>query len=111
MSEKLALIGGVCLGAGLIAVLSRRDVSDETLVDRVRSRLPGAVSYPESIGVSARQGCVVLSGPVPVDELADLLASVGSVQGIKGIESRLDVLGSDFNGTTDLEELSRQAIG
>lgn len=68
-----------------------QDVSDETLVARVRSALGRHVSHAGSINVTANDGLVVLSGPVLAHEVDGLLASAQGVRGVKHVDNRLEV--------------------
>jgi uncharacterized membrane protein len=73
--------------------LLRREgnVSDETLVGRVRAVLGRHVSHPHAIEVSADGGQIVLSGPILADEVPGLLGAVKHVAGARRVESRLEV--------------------
>jgi hypothetical protein len=66
------------------------DVPDEVLAERVRSKLGRYVSHPGSIGVSAYEGRVILSGPILAHEVDGLLAAVARVPGVRRVEERLD---------------------
>lgn len=74
-------------------VLSRRDIAvdDQILTARVRRKIGRAVSNPHAIDVTARHGYIVLSGPVLAHEKQQLLDTVRSVHGIRGLEDRLQV--------------------
>ncbi len=80
---------------GLIAELRAQfaggPVSDEVLVNRVRSRLGHAIDHTGGIEVQAQNGRVTLSGPVLRSELDDLLGCVRVVPGVYEVEDRLDV--------------------
>jgi uncharacterized membrane protein len=65
--------------------------SDETLVERVRSKMGRYVSHPASIDVTAGEGRVTLSGLILAHEVDDLLAAVRSVKGVRDVENRLEV--------------------
>jgi hypothetical protein len=67
------------------------NVSDDVLTDRVQSKLGYVVRNPSAVLVRVEDGRVVLSGPVRADELSQLLAEVGAVRGVRGVENRLDV--------------------
>lgn len=67
------------------------DTSDEKLVARVRSVMGHSVSRAHPIQVEAREGHVLLRGPVPADEVKGLLTAVSRVPGVREVENRLDV--------------------
>jgi osmotically-inducible protein OsmY len=73
------------------ARLSDEEVPDEILVERVRAQLGRPVSHPRAIDVRARNGCVILAGPVLADEVDDLVRQVSRIPGVRSIESELDV--------------------
>lgn len=66
-------------------------LSDDLLVERVRSKLGMLVRHPRSIEVTARDGTVILSGPVLADEVDSLVAMVSRVAGVRHVENRLDI--------------------
>lgn len=70
--------------------ISRKEVDDDVLVDRVRSRLGPVVSHPSSIEVKAQNGKVILSGPILAREVDGLLSDVSSVPGVAEVENRLE---------------------
>jgi hypothetical protein len=74
-----------------------RSPDEETLINRVRSKMGRYVSHPAAIDVSARDGIVRLSGPILADEVDDLISAVKSVRGVDDIEDRLDVHDSPDN--------------
>lgn len=78
---------------GLAATTSRKlrqeEVPDDRLVQRVRSALGRAVSHPRPILVSARDGSVMLQGPILSAEVEGLLATVSGVPGVRGVDNRL----------------------
>ena len=67
------------------------DASDETLVQRVRAKIGHCVSHPAAISVTARDGCVTLSGPVLADEVQYLISRVRCVRGVDRVENALDI--------------------
>jgi uncharacterized membrane protein len=80
---------------GLVAearsALRRDEPSDDVLEARVRSKLGHYVSHPGSIGVTAHEGRVFLSGPILAREVDPLLRAVRRIRGVRDVESRLDV--------------------
>lgn len=75
---------------GLRSRFEPGEVSDEVLAERVRARLGRVVSHPGAIGVAARQGSVILSGPVLNHEHAHLMRAVRSVPGVLEVEDQLE---------------------
>ncbi len=72
-------------------LLQREDVSDLTLVGRVRSALGRVVSHPHAIEVSVTDGHVMLAGPILADEVRPLIRTVRHVSGVHGLDDRLTV--------------------
>jgi uncharacterized membrane protein len=73
------------------SAVAREQVSDEVLVERVRSKLGRIVSHPGAIDVMVNQGQVSLRGPVLKDEHRDLIEGVRAVRGVIDIEDQLEV--------------------
>lgn len=67
-----------------------KNVPDEVLADRVRSKLGRVVSHPGAIEVQACDGCVVLWGPVLAHEHAGLVSAVQGVTGVCDVIDRLE---------------------
>jgi uncharacterized membrane protein len=67
------------------------DVSDARLVARVRSELGRLVSHPRAIEVTARDGHIVLRGPILTREVDELLEGIACVRGVQSIEPQLDL--------------------
>jgi hypothetical protein len=78
------------LSAEAVGWIRGRDVPDEVLEERVRSRLGRLVSHPRAIEVRAQDGRVVLSGAVLAAESERLLRGVKDVRGVKDIEDLLE---------------------
>lgn len=70
--------------------IRREPVSDEVLVERVRSAMGRVVSHPHPIRVTAADGRITLSGPVLASEETSLLSTVSRVPGVKGVEHHLE---------------------
>lgn len=68
-----------------------KEVSDDVLVDRVRSAIGHVVSIPGAIQVTAEMGKVTLAGSVLKQELPALLSKVASVRGVKDLRNRLSL--------------------
>lgn len=64
---------------------------DRVLVERVRAKIGRAMSHPHPVHVTARQGWIILSGPVLAHEKTPLLQAVKMVPGVAGIEDNLEV--------------------
>ena len=73
------------------SLMGSEEVSDEVLVERIRSKMGRVVSHPHAIQVSVNKGRATLSGPILRDEVADLLACVLSMSGIADVEDQLKV--------------------
>lgn len=67
------------------------NVPDATLAGRVRAVLGRYCSHPHAIEVTAREGHVMLAGPILADEVQGLLHAVRHVAGVQGVENRLEV--------------------
>jgi len=65
------------------------DVSDDVLVERVRSQMGRAVSHSHAVRVTAENGRVTLTGEILSDELNDLLRSVSGVKGVEKVLNQL----------------------
>jgi BON domain len=77
--------------AEIESLFRTREISDDVLEARVRSKLGRVVSHPHAIEVKMDKGIVTLSGPVLADELHPLLDAVAAVSGVKSIENWLEV--------------------
>lgn len=73
------------------AAFTHEEVTDEVLVQRVRSTLGRVVSHPRSIRVDAQEGNVSLSGPILDNEVDDLMQAVFSVRGVRNVNNNLEV--------------------
>jgi hypothetical protein len=97
---------------GLISVTKSRllhpEVSDEVLIERVRSRLGRVVSSPRSIEISAREGKVLLKGQVLAEELDAILSEVRTVIGVKELDNELNLF-DESTEQTDFQGRSRTA--
>jgi uncharacterized membrane protein len=69
--------------------MRRETPDDATLVERVRAQLGRLVSHPHAVDVDARDGHVTLSGDILKAEEHQLLEGVREVNGVAGIDSRL----------------------
>jgi uncharacterized membrane protein len=80
---------GVMADAG--SLLYRKDVDDEVIVARVRSKLGRLVSHPHAITVTSENGQVTLRGPILAGEAENLINRVSAIAGVKGVENGLEV--------------------
>lgn len=78
---------------GLVAALNSagEDVSDDVLVDRVRSAIGHVISNRKQIEVTADRGRVTLVGSVLKKDLPELLKRVSSVRNVREVVNRLSV--------------------
>jgi osmotically-inducible protein OsmY len=79
--------------SGIVAetksLFAHEEVTDETLVDRVRSRLG---RHPVTLGpieISATGGTVILNGRISAGQLPTILKAVKWVRGVKRVENQL----------------------
>lgn len=102
--RSLLAAGALCLGigAGLMYVFdpTRRSTQryqtagqnpDDQLVSRIRSKIGRAISHARAVQVTSNNGAVTLSGPVLADEVRNLIDCVNSIDGVRTVESRLEV--------------------
>jgi osmotically-inducible protein OsmY len=68
------------------------DVSDETLVARVRAAIGHHILHAHSIDVVAYAGWVTLRGPILADAVPELVACVEAVPGVTRVNNLLTVL-------------------
>ncbi len=71
--------------------LRPQTVSDEVLINRVRSRLGRVCSNPSAIVVDAHNGEIAVSGPILEAEKARMVASISKVRGVHRIINMLEV--------------------
>jgi osmotically-inducible protein OsmY len=84
-----------------------KNVPDDVLASRVRSKIGHIASHPSAIEVAVEDSRVKLSGPVLADEVERLLNAVRSISGVRNVENWLDVHhSSSFPG--EQEESSRR---
>ena len=67
------------------------DVSDERLVERVRSQLGMLTRHPSAIEIQAEAGRVIVSGPILEDEVQYLLRGIARIPGVRQVADRLEV--------------------
>jgi uncharacterized membrane protein len=78
------------------------DVTDRTLVDRVRAALGRVVSHPHAVEVFVDRGHVDISGPILSEEVRPLLRCVRHVPGVRGVSDHLTVY-PDAEGISSLQ--------
>jgi osmotically-inducible protein OsmY len=69
--------------------LQDEEVSDTTLVERVRSEMGRHVSRPGAIEISAFNGAVTLRGSIASTEVQALVNAVKAVPGVKGVNNQM----------------------
>jgi hypothetical protein len=72
------------------ALATEEPVSDETLAQRVKTRLGRAASHPRALDVEAHAGHVVVRGPILSSEADRVLRAARSVRGVSDVEDRLE---------------------
>jgi uncharacterized membrane protein len=70
--------------------ITKERVSDEVLVERVRSALGRASMHPGAIEVTVRQGQVTVRGPVLAREAPSVLSAIRDVPGVQGVQDELE---------------------
>lgn len=71
--------------------LSRVEVPDEILIQRVRSKLGRWVSHPRAIIVESNEGRVILRGPILQREVEPLLVAIRKVPGVHEVINELEI--------------------
>lgn len=71
--------------------LQQEEASDETLAERVRSKIGRVISHPGALEVRVDNKRVVLTGPILAAEVGPLLATVALVRGVADVDNRLEV--------------------
>jgi osmotically-inducible protein OsmY len=69
--------------------VSRTAVPDDVLITKVRQLLDKTVQHSGSIDIQARDGEIVLSGPIGDEELQACLRAVRAIPGVRRITNRL----------------------
>ena len=80
--------------------MSREDVDDRVIIDRVRSGIGRCVSNTGAVQVQSRNGRVVLNGYVLASEADALLKCAWAVRGVKEIINQLQIRPNDGAGTS-----------
>jgi gas vesicle protein len=98
-SRKTADVAGATwhdVGNRLVGLKSRtrsffkqEPVDDVTLTERIRTALGRVTAHQRAISVSAKNGCVRLTGNALASEVASIVSTVGRVPGVFGVETDL----------------------
>jgi len=76
---------------------------DETLAERVRSRIERTVSQPDTVQIVVDSGVVTLAGTISAAEFDRLVSTVLRVKGVRDVNDKLDVRPT-ANGARDFED-------
>jgi len=79
--------------------MSREQVDDQTLTDRIRATIGRYTDNVGAIEVQCVQGQVTLRGPIMASQLNRLLKATRGVRGVSGIDNQLDVRSQPQDGT------------
>ena len=80
----------VGLAAETKSLIYEKEVADEVLAARIRSKLGGLVSNPSSVEVKVENGKAIVSGPILAEEIDRLISYVSSMRHVAGVENRLE---------------------
>lgn len=89
MRTVLALAAAGYLLYSLAGRRRQKTVPDDVLIARVRASLERTVQHSGSIDIQAREGEIVLSGPLGEPELDRCLRAVRRLPGVRTITNRL----------------------
>ena len=73
------------------SIFRHEEVSDDVLVDRVRSRLGRIPVHIGALDIDANNGVLTLRGEILADELPKVLRAARFVRGVKDVENQLKV--------------------
>jgi hypothetical protein len=79
------------------SIFRHDEVTDDVLVDRVRSRLGRIPVHIGAFDLSAKDGAVTLRGQIFADELPRVLRAARFVRGVKEIDNQFEVHGTAAN--------------
>jgi len=79
------------------SLFAHEDLTDEDLVDRVRSKLGHHPIDSDAVDIQATKGAVILSGSVTASESLKLLKAARRVRGVSRVENQLRVLPDKAN--------------
>jgi len=86
--DLLNRAGGMAAEA-VSALTEEKPVTDEVLIERVRSRMGHIVSHPHEVQVNAKDGVVTLEGLVTHAERRRFREEAGAIPGVKRVKDRL----------------------
>lgn len=89
MRKLLALAAAGYLLYSLRGMRRSAVVPDDVLITKVRALLERTVRHSGSIDIQARQGEIVLSGPIAEGEAAACVRAVRRIPGVRSITNRL----------------------
>jgi hypothetical protein len=93
-------------------LVSRKQVSDQVLAERVRARLGSLVSDASAVQVWCENGRITLSGGIVAAELPRLVRGVASIRGVTGVENHMTVNeSSESVGPQDRSGWYKGALG
>ena len=72
------------------SIFQHDEVTDDLLVDRVRSRLGRIPVHIGAFDITAKDGVVTLRGQILADELPKVLRAARFVRGVKGIDNQFE---------------------
>ena len=79
------------------SIFRHDEVTDDVLVDRVRSRLGRVPVHIGGFDIGANDGVVTLRGQILADELPRVLRAARFVRGVKKIDNQFEVNERDVN--------------
>ena len=84
------------------SIFRHEEVTDDVLVNRVRSKLGRFPVHIGAIDVTANNGNVTLRGPILAKEVPQVLRAVRFVRGVKEIDNQLEV-DAEAEGASSLQ--------
>jgi osmotically-inducible protein OsmY len=83
--------------------MSREQVDDKTLTERIRAQIGRYVDNAGAIVVECNEGNVILRGPIMASQLNGLLKATRGVRGVNNVDNQLDV--SAMGGAASAESM------
>lgn len=92
--------------------LTPQRAPDDILVARVASKIGRVISNPHAIQLTSENSKIFVSGPIYTDEIENLLHTIRSVPGVRGVESHLEShsRGENFPGLQGHAHLKGEKI-